>query len=208
MISVRSVTVTRGPSILFLNSGRSAGSGGRYTRALMKPHRKKSHGGWSGELGGRAKRALALGPSRPIQSLGAVTFNQSRTLLWHLAGKWSSLAHHLPTGVRAIAPVYQGKKCHLQLVRQNIKAHNVPPGYGTKKTVTSGESRCFCTTSSGFSEPQMRTLCLLTGPLRWKVHSSLKTWSTKSSSSWNMPLGKLARNPWSVGFRACNNCKR
>lgn len=54
LISVSGINVATTVSILFLNSGRSAGSGGTYTYSFMKPPRDIR----LDELGGLAKLAI------------------------------------------------------------------------------------------------------------------------------------------------------
>jgi hypothetical protein len=52
------------------NSGRSCGRGGTYTASFTYPHRIRSQGVRSGDLGGQLRNARSLAVARPVQRRG------------------------------------------------------------------------------------------------------------------------------------------
>jgi hypothetical protein len=77
------------------------------------------------------------------------------------------------------------------------------------QTFTLGLSHSFSKTY-GFSNPQMRTLCLFIFLEVWKVTSSEKltgvSQSYSSSIRCNISVAKAARREWSSGYKAWTSC--
>ena len=71
------------------SSIRSRGNGGTKTLSLTKPHKKKSHGVMSGDLGGHFNNASSSRPVRPIQRCGRCLFKYHPTSLWKMKS-WES----------------------------------------------------------------------------------------------------------------------
>jgi hypothetical protein len=57
-----------------LNSGKDRGRGGTNALSFMYPHKKKSHGVKSGDLGGHLHHTTSLAPARPIHLRGRCAF--------------------------------------------------------------------------------------------------------------------------------------
>src|SRR5215469_14363504 len=99
-------------------------------------------------------------PIVPVRRSSILDEYEVFTILLHL--RQQPLTKHVE--VRYFSHcVFTGKKWPVHLCT----------GYSTKD-VNFGESRTYCTSSLEFSVPHIRTLCLLTLPLRWKVDSSPK----------------------------------
>ncbi|GFS78618.1 hypothetical protein TNCV_3148181 [Trichonephila clavipes] len=64
------------------SSIRSRGNGETKTLSLIKPHRKRSQGITSGDLGGHLNNAVSSRPIRPIQRCERCSFRCHLTSLW------------------------------------------------------------------------------------------------------------------------------
>jgi hypothetical protein len=80
-----------------------------------------------------------------------------------------------------------------------------------QNTFTFGESLSCSSIVWGFYSPQIRTLCLLTLPLRWNVALSLKITRGRNLSSsmfWSIRSKNSALFTLSFARRACTSCRR
>lgn len=66
-------------AIIMVYNDQFGGNGGVYTISFTHPQKKWPYGVRSGDLGGQLQSFKSLGPLRPIQRLGSVSFRKPRT---------------------------------------------------------------------------------------------------------------------------------
>ena len=182
----------------------------------------------SGDLGGHFNNASSSRPVRPIQHCGRCSFRYHLTSLWEWGGapscwKWN-LGSPLQVAASTNSGACQDMNVPLQFFLQRKMAHKASfciwqQRHSTLENLWHAQwfaegvlnprfEHYACWLCRGCSEPQIRTLCLLTLPLIWKVASSLKTvLSPKSSFSRNSNMFtlKTVRSCLSFSVSACTS---